>query len=76
MMCGIMTWEQIKKTYPSQMVGLVDVEMYENSSVVKRGFVKYTSKDTCSKEMSLMAMKGEIILRYTTLDEEEIGGII
>ena len=67
----IMTWEQIKEAYPSQMVGLVNVEMHENSNVVKRGLVKYTSKDTDSKTMSLMAMNGEIVLRYTTLDEEK-----
>lgn len=76
MIYKIMTWAQIKKLYPNQMVGLTDVTMHENGSVIQSGIVKYTSKDTTQKQLSEMAMKGDIILRYTTLDEEELKGIL
>ena len=71
-----LTWEQIKELYPHQYVGLVGVETEGNESSVKSAIVKYTEADTSYDDMILMYIRGEIKLRYTTLDEDEIMGVI
>ena len=65
-----LTWEEIKRKYPHQNVGLVDVEMAPNKVVVKSAVVKYTDKNTDYNEMAYLALQGKLTLRYTTLDEE------
>ena len=73
-----MTWKEIKKQYPHQNVGLTDVKTYKNSGAIKRAVVKCSEKDTPVSKMSIMAINGEIQMRYTTLDEDypiTMGGI-
>ena len=60
-----MTWKEIQDTYPEQWVGLIDCEMINEISV-KSAVVKYTEADLSADEISLMALKGEIVGRYTT----------
>lgn len=67
-----LTWAQIKKIYPHQNVGLVDVEYGINEATIESGIVAYTEKDTPYEKMIEMAMDGKIELKYTTLDEDEM----
>ena len=67
-----LTWEQIKEKYPQQNVGLVDVETGENSLSVKSAVVKYTSEETSYEELCMRAMAGEIVMIYTTMDEDDL----
>lgn len=67
-----LTWEKIKEKYPHQNVGLTDVVMEENSNIIQSAIVKYTDSDTDYNTMAQLAISGEIIVRYTTFDEDEI----
>lgn len=67
-----LTWEEIKEKYPHQNVGLTDVVMEENSNIIQSAIVKYTDSDTDYNTMAQLAISGEIIVRYTTFDEDEI----
>lgn len=71
-----LTWEQIKKIYPHQNVGLVDVEYDANGITVISGIVKYTEKETSYETMVELAMEGKIDMSYTTLDEDMPLGMI
>lgn len=71
-----LSWNDIKKNYPSQNVGLVDVETIGNSVSVKSAVVKYTDKTTPYEKLVEMAMDGSICLMYTTMDEDELVGVI
>lgn len=71
----MMTWEEIKAKYPHQYVGLVNVIPSVNSASVGAAEVKYTSADTSYGDLLLMYVKGEILLRYTTLDEDQLMGL-
>ena len=71
-----LTWQQIKEKYPHQKVGLVSVEKYPNSNIIKSAIVKYTDREVSRETLCLMAYKGEIIARYTSLDEDDmLGGL-
>ena len=70
-----LSWEEIKRVYPGQNVGLVSVEKKPNSEIVLSGIVKYTDKDMSYDNLALLAMKNEITLRYTTIDEDTINEI-
>ena len=62
-----MTWEDIQKRYPDQWVGLVDVKYVDNDGIsVESAVVKYTDKS--KSDLTRLALKGEIISRYTTPD--------
>ena len=63
--------EEIIELYPHQYVGLTDINNKPNSNLIKSATVKYTSKDTTFDELSLKAIKGEIFLFYTTLEEDD-----
>ena len=63
-----LTWEEIKEKYPSQWVGLVDVEYKEDNANIKSAVVKYTDKP--QGELTRLMLKGEIVSRYTTPDDE------
>lgn len=62
-----MTWKQIKKEYPNQYVGLIDV--IKDPIDILTAVVCCTSNDTNEDEMHLMAFDGKISLEYTSLDE-------
>ena len=70
-----MTWKEIQDTYPDQWVGLTDCEMINEVSV-KSAIVKYTEADHSADEISLMALKGEIVGRYTTPDHVFLAGAL
>lgn len=72
-----MTWEEIQQKYPSQHVGLVDVIFADNNNIViESAIVKYTEKETNDYNLLLMAKRGEIVRRYTTLEcSSLLGGI-
>lgn len=66
-MADRMTWEEIQKKYPDQWVGLVDVKYVEDDGIsVESAVVKYTDKT--KSDLTRLALKGEIISRYTTPD--------
>ncbi len=62
-----MTWKEIQEKYPDRWVGLIEVEYINNDGVsVESAVVKYTDKS--KSELTKLAIKGEIISRYTTPD--------
>lgn len=63
-----LTWNEIKKKYPSQWVGMVDVKK-KNDIDIESAVVKYTEKDMTSDEMALATVKGEMVACYTTPDD-------
>ena len=63
-----LTWSEIKKRYPHQNVGLIDIE--QPSAGETTAVVKYTSNDLSYSDMVHKAFAGEIHMRYTTLDED------
>ena len=64
-MADRMTWEEIQKKYPDQWVGLVDVKYVDDDGIsVESAVVKYTDKS--KSDLTRLALKGEIIFRYTT----------
>lgn len=71
-----LTWEEIKEKYPHQNVGLVDIENGRNSVSVKSAVVAYTDKTNSYEELVDMAVNGKIVLMYTTMDEDELIGVL
>lgn len=71
-----LTWKEIKEKYPHQYVGLTDIEYGINKATVNSAIVSFTDKDTSYEELSLKYLNGEILLRYTTLDEDELERVI
>lgn len=68
-----LSWEEIKSLYPAQYVGLVDVIFEDNDQMnVKSAVVKYTDKDVSDGQLMLMAKRGEIVRRYTSLEESKL----
>lgn len=65
-----LTWEEIKERYPHCNVGLKDVIYADNSNYIKQARVVCTDKDTTRDEMAMAAISGDIVMRYTTLDED------
>ncbi len=63
-----MTWAEIKRLYPHQNVGLVDIHEEPDGST--SAIVKYAEEDMSRGEMFKRAINGEIQMRYTTLDED------
>ncbi len=63
-----MTWAEIKRRYPHQNVGLVDI--HEEPDGVTSAIVKYAEENTSRGEMFKRAINGEIHMRYTTPDED------
>lgn len=62
-----MTWDEIKKQYPYQNVGLI--ECYPNSSNIESAIVKYSEKDISYSEMIEKAFDGEISMMFTGLNK-------
>lgn len=71
-----LTWQEIKRRYPHQYVGLVDVEYDTDGVSTKTAVVAYTSENTSYDELVLMYINGDIRLRYTALEEEMLEGVI
>ena len=65
-----LTWKEIVQKYPHQNVGLVDVEIGINSVDIKSVVVKCTDKDTPYAKMFRAAWNKEIVMCYTTRDED------
>lgn len=68
----LITWEEIKTRYPHCNVGMVDVEYSDNSNYIKKARVVCTDIDSDRDDMILSAINGKMIVRYTTLDEDEV----
>ena len=62
-----MTWAEIKKAYPKQVVGLVDCQPDEIG--FDTAIVKYTDATTPYEIMCEKAFDGEISLRSTSMDD-------
>ena len=62
-----MTWDEIKKSYPNQNVGLINC--FPDSNNIESAIVKYTEKDISYDEMIEKAFDGEITMTFTSLDE-------
>lgn len=71
-----LSWTEIKQKYPHQNVGLVEIEPYKNSAGVKSAIVAYTDKTNTYEELVDMAVNGKIFLMYTTMDEDDLVGIL
>lgn len=70
-----MTWKEIKEKYPDQWLGLIDVKYIDNDGIsIESAIVKYTDKT--KSELTILALKGEIVSRYTTPDNVLQSGII
>ena len=68
-----LSWEEIKSLYPEQHVGLVDVVFKDEYQMnVESAIVKYTDKDISDGQLMLMAQRGEIVRRYTSLEESKL----
>lgn len=62
-----MTWKEIQEKHPDQWIGLIEVEYVNNDGVsIETAVVKYTDKS--KSELTRLALKGEIVSRYTTPD--------
>lgn len=62
-----LTWKQIQEKYPDKWVGLVDVKYVNDDGVsVESAVVKYTDKS--KDELTVMAIEGQAVSRYTTPD--------
>ena len=64
-----MSWKEIKRRYPHQNVGLVDIREEPDGST--SAIVKYVEGNISRGEMFKRAINGEIHMKYTTLDEDE-----
>ena len=68
-----LSWNEIKTLYPAQHVGLVDVIFEDDDQMnVESAVVKYTDKDVSDGQLMLMAKRGEIVRRYTSLEESKL----
>ena len=68
-----LSWNEIKTLYPAQHVGLVDVIFEDEDQLnVESAVVKYTDKDVSDGQLMLMAKRGEIVRRYTSLDGSQL----
>lgn len=65
-----LTWKEIVRRYPHQNVGLVEIEYGCNEATVASAVVKCTDRDTDPDDMAIMALRGEILMEYTTYDED------
>ncbi|MBO6179374.1 MAG: hypothetical protein J6O04_09375 [Selenomonadaceae bacterium] len=64
-----MSWNEIKAVFPHRNVGLVDC--VPNRYNIVSAIVKYTDKDKTYSELIRMAVNKEIVMRYTTMDEDD-----
>lgn len=71
-----LSWTEIKNRYPHRYVGLSDVEYGINKATVKSAIVACTSDERNYEEMLELYLENKILLRYTTLDEDELEGVI
>ena len=62
-----MTWEEIKKTYPHQVVGLTSCE--PNDINFKTAVVKYTDATTPYDIMELLSLSEDIFMISTSIDD-------
>lgn len=70
-----MTWKEIQNKYPDCWVGLTEVEYVNNDGVsIESAVVKYTKRP--KSDLTRLALKGEIVSRYTTPDNIFQLGII
>ena len=63
-----MTWNDIKKTYPDQHVGLADVEFGDNDEI-KSAIVMYSENNTSKNHIFEQAICGKVIQAYTSPDK-------
>ena len=60
-------WEEIQERYPYQWVGLVDVKYVDDDGIsIESAVIKYLDKT--KSELTMKALNGEIVSRYTTPD--------
>ena len=60
-------WEEIQERYPDQWVGLVDVKYVDDDGIsIESAVIKYLDKT--KRELTMKALNGEIVSRYTTPD--------
>lgn len=71
-----LTWSQIKEQYPHQYVALSQIQYGINKATVDSAIVLYTDKEKSYEDLLNMYLKGEVLLRYTTLDEDEVEGVV
>lgn len=68
-----LSWNEIKTLYPAQHVGLIDVIFEDEDQMnVESAVVKYTDKDVSDGQLMLMAKRGKIVRRYTSLEDSQL----
>lgn len=68
-----LSWSEIKEKYPFQHVGLVDVIFEDEDKInIESAIVKFTDKDISDGQLMLMAKNGEVIRRYTALEQSNL----
>lgn len=70
-----MTWKEIQEKYPDQWVGLIHVKYIEDDGIsIESAVVKYLDKP--KGELTRMALRGEVVSRYTTPDNALQSGVV
>ena len=64
-----LTWSEIKRRYPNQVVGLVDC-LPEGEIDIESAIVKYTSETTPYTTLEEKAFDGEIIMVNTNYEND------
>lgn len=72
-MDGRMSWEEIKKEYPDQWIGLIEVEM--EGANIRSGIVKYVGK-SIGELTNLQIDSDELVSVYTTPDNLAPLGVV
>ncbi|WP_027406871.1 hypothetical protein [Anaerovibrio sp. RM50] len=66
-----LTWEEIKRYFPHQVVGLVDCKP-EGKFDIESAVVKYTDKTTPYDILEIKAFDGEIIMISTDYEYDTV----
>jgi len=66
-----LTWNEIKEKYPHKYVELSNIIYGANSATIAKAEVCCTSQDTKYEDMIRMYIEKKIVLRYTTMDEDD-----
>ena len=64
-----LTWEQIKKRYPSQYVGLTDIVRDPSHNMIASAIVICSSATSSYENMLDQAVNGAIYMTYPTADD-------
>lgn len=70
-----LSWSEIKKKYPDQWIGLVDID-WENGATVRSAVVKYVGKNSTELLEIKFDHEPDLLVRYTSPDSLGPMGIV